>query len=68
VCNAKIARDILKGEKDFRRDVVVLNAGAAIYVTGAAGSLAEGVRRAGGSIDSGRASKKLEQLKKLTNT
>ena len=65
--NAKIALDILKGKKGFKRDVVILNAGAAIYVTEAAGSVAEGVEKAKASIDSGRAMEKLEKLRELTN-
>lgn len=60
--NASIARDVLAGAGGPRRDIVVLNAGAAIYVAGRAASIAEGVRRAEESIDSGRARAALERL------
>ena len=67
-CNARIATDILKGKKGPARDIVVLNAGAAIYVTGLASDIREGVKKAGESIDTGRALEKLEKLRKLTKT
>jgi anthranilate phosphoribosyltransferase len=60
--NASIARAVLDGETGPRHDIVVANAGAAIYVAGLAPSIAEGVARARESISSGRASSKLEQL------
>lgn len=66
--NAKIALDVLNGAKGYARDIVILNAGAAIYVAGISGTLKEGIEKARVSIDSGRALKKLENLKKLTNT
>ena len=65
--NVKIALGVLKGKKDLKRDIVLLNAGAAIYVTEKALSLKEGVKKAAESIDSGRALEKLEGLKKITN-
>jgi len=65
--NAGITLEILNGKKGPRRDIVTLNAGAAIYVTGIAGTLKEGVQKAEESIDSGRALEKLKKLKKLTN-
>jgi len=46
---------VLAGEPGAARDIVVLNAGAGIYVSGIVGSLAEGVERAQMSIDSGKA-------------
>jgi anthranilate phosphoribosyltransferase len=60
--NAEIARAILAGETGPRRDVVLLNAGAALLVAGAAASLAEGISRAGAAIDRGAAKGTLEQL------
>jgi len=60
--NAAIIRSILAGEKGPARDIVIMNAGAAIYVGGKAGTLAEGIRRATESIDSGAAQKKLTDL------
>ena len=65
--NAKIIIEILKGAKGPKRDVVLLNAGAAIYVSGKALSLKEGIDAAKQSIDSGAALKKLEALKEFTN-
>ncbi len=53
--NAAIARRIFAGEPGAPRDLAVLNAGAAIYAAGRAGTLAEGVRAAEGAIDSGAA-------------
>lgn len=60
--NAKIALDILQGEKGAKRDVVLLNASAAIVTGGLASDFAEGIRLASESIDSGKAMKKLEAL------
>ncbi len=59
--SAAIARAILGGEAGPRRDVVLLNAGAALEVTGAAGSIAEGMDLAAASIDSGSAAALLER-------
>ena len=47
-----------RGERSAYRDIVLANAGACIYVSGLADSLAEGVRA--GAIDSGLAQSKLE--------
>ena len=52
--NAVIVRGILAGEPGPRRDLALLNAGAAIYAAGAAGSLAEGVDAARGADRRGR--------------
>ncbi len=60
--NARILRSVLAGKKGATRDVVLMNAGAAIYVGGRAGTLAEGIRLAAGSIDSGKAKGKLDAL------
>ena len=59
--SAAIARAILAGEQGPRRDVVLLNAAAALEVAGAAGSLAEGVAAAARSIDTGAAAATLER-------
>jgi len=53
---------VLNGERSARRDVVLLNAAAGIYIGGMAGSLAEAVTTASTVIDSGRAAGKLDQL------
>jgi anthranilate phosphoribosyltransferase len=60
--NARIAWAILDGEEGARRDVVAANAGAALYVSGAAASLIEGVELARQAINSGAARAKLEEL------
>ena len=64
--NAGLARSVLAGEPGPRRDVVLLNAGAALLVAGVAGDLASGVAAAAESIDSGRALGKLESLIDVT--
>ena len=66
--NAKIVIDILEGkEKGAKRDIVLLNAGAAIYAAGKADSIKEGIEIAKKSIDSGKALEKLNNLKSWTN-
>ena len=66
--NAQITRDILSGkEQGAKRDIVVFNAGCALYVTGNAETIADGIKLAGESIDSGAALKKLEELIEFTN-
>ena len=61
--NARIVETILSGEPGVRRDVVVLNAGAALLVAGAVDSLGEGVDRAALTIDAGLPTELLEQLR-----
>ena len=65
--NAEIAREILGGANGPRHDVVVANAGAALYVAGLAPSIRDGVARAKDSIASGSAAAKLQQLVQETN-
>jgi anthranilate phosphoribosyltransferase len=61
--NAEIIRRILGGqERGPKRDTVLLNAGAALFVAGKARSLAEGWELAAETIDGGRAAKKLAEL------
>ena len=64
--SAVIVRSVLQGAKGPARDIVLLNSGAALYVSGAAASIEQGLRLASESIDSGRARQKLEQLVQLT--
>lgn len=64
--NAGIVRKVLSGEKGPRRDIVLLNAAAAIVAGGKAKDFKEGIAAAARSIDSGAASQKLEQLMELT--
>jgi anthranilate phosphoribosyltransferase len=66
--NAKIILDILNNkEKGPKRNVVLLNAGAAIYIAGKADNIQEGIDLAKDSIDSGKALEKLNNLKVWTN-
>ncbi|MFH1260099.1 MAG: anthranilate phosphoribosyltransferase [Elusimicrobiota bacterium] len=65
--NAEITLRLLKGEKGPKRDIVVLNAAAALIAAGKAKDFPEGLVLAGKSIDSGAALKKLELLEELTN-
>ncbi len=65
--NAAIVRAVLSGEPGPRRDVVLLNAGAALAVAGAAPDVAAGVRLAGEVIDAGRALEKLDRLVEASN-
>jgi anthranilate phosphoribosyltransferase len=64
--NAAITRAILNGETGPKRDIVLLNAGAAICAGGRAESIKAGVEAAKASIDSGAAKEKLERLVALT--
>lgn len=64
--NAGMVRSVLAGEPGPRRDVVLLNAGAALMVAGVASDLASGVSAAAESIDSGMALEKLESLVDVT--
>lgn len=61
--NAEVTLAVLRGEKGPARDLVVLNAGAALEVAELAGDLREGMALAGRAIDSGAAYEKLEELR-----
>ncbi|MDO4891414.1 MAG: anthranilate phosphoribosyltransferase [Coriobacteriaceae bacterium] len=66
--NAQTTRDILAGvERGPKRDIVVLNAGAAMFTAGAAASIADGVKLAAETIDSGKALATLEAYIAATN-
>ena len=65
--NAQITRAILKGETGPKRNAVLLNAGAALYIGEKAGSLQEGIELAARLIDSGRALATLEKLIEVSN-
>ena len=60
--NADVVRRVMNGEQGAHRNIVVLNAGAALVVADAASSLDEGVSLAASSIDSGRAADVLNRL------
>ena len=65
--NARIIREVLGGEKTPRRDVVLMNAAAALVAAGKSQHLKEGVAVAATSIDSGSASQRLDGLVRFTN-
>ena len=65
--NAEIVRSLLEGESGARRDIVLINAGAAVWVAGAAEDLEEGIELARRSIDSGAARERLEHLIAASN-
>jgi len=61
-------QEVFAGQAGAARDIVVLNAGAALYVSGVAGSHAEGVSLAQSAIDSGKAAKTLQGLVDLSQS
>jgi anthranilate phosphoribosyltransferase len=65
--NARRLRELLDGAPGALRDIVVLNAGAALIVAGRAQSLGEGMRVAANAIDGGMAREALERLVAITN-
>lgn len=65
--NAEITRAILSGEQGPRRNAVLMNAGAALYLAGKAETLQAGVSLAAEIIDSGKAMAKLEEFVKRSN-
>ena len=65
--NARILRDVLSGkETGAARDVTLLNAGAAVFVSGKAETIEGGVRQAEASVESGAAEKALEDFVRAT--
>ena len=64
--NAAIIRALLAGERGGPRDVVVLNAGAALFVAGVAASVRDGIQRASDAIDSGAAGHTLDAMVRLS--
>ncbi len=66
--NTQIVHSILNGVQGAQRDIVVLNAAAAIYLSGVAESIKDGVTVAQDVLDSGKAKKKLQQLVEFTNS
>ncbi len=65
--NAQIVRDILSGAKGPKRDAVLMNAGAALYIGGKAESWKDGVALAAEIIDSGKAAETLQKLIEVSN-
>ena len=66
--NAQITMDILQGKPGPCRDIVLLNAGCALYTIQKAASIEEGIALAKDSIDSGKALKKLNEFKAFTHS
>jgi anthranilate phosphoribosyltransferase len=64
--SARIAGEVLGGERGPRRDVVVLNAAAALVVAGRAASLREGAAQAEKAIDGGAAARMLERVREIS--
>ena len=65
--NAAITRNILKGEKGPKRDAVLLNAGASLYIGGKAESIKDGILLAAELIDSGKAEETLSKVIEVSN-
>jgi anthranilate phosphoribosyltransferase len=65
--NADIARAILAGEKGAARDIVLLNAAAALLIAGRVPAIVEGVRQAAAVLDNGEAARVLERLVRVSN-
>ena len=65
--NAQITRDILSGAKGPKRDAVLLNAGASLYIGGKAASFEDGIKLAAEIIDSGKATETLNKLIEVSN-
>ena len=65
--NAKITLGILNGEKGHKRNAVLMNAGAALYIGGKAETMKDGIALAAELIDSGKALRTLEKLIEISN-
>ena len=65
--NAEITRAILRGAPGPKRDAVLMNAGASLYIGGKADSMKEGIALAAQLIDSGKAMETLEKLIEVSN-
>lgn len=65
--NADITILILNGKKGPKRNAVLMNSGAGLYIAGKAASIADGIKLAGEIIDSGKALEKLEQFRTASN-
>lgn len=66
--NAKITREILEGKKGPKRDIVLMNAAAALVTGDKAKNFNDGIKLAAKAIDSGAALKKLEEVRKVSNS
>jgi anthranilate phosphoribosyltransferase len=66
--NARIVTAVLDGQLGPARDIVLLNAGAALFIAGAVGTIPDGIRRAGEAIDRGDAKRTLGALVSISTT
>ena len=66
--NAAITKAILNGEKGHKRNAVLMNAGAALYIAGKADSMEKGIALAADIIDSGKATAALEKIIEISNS
>jgi anthranilate phosphoribosyltransferase len=64
--NADVVRRILAGETGAARDIVLLNAGAALLIAGVVDSVGDGIARAAAALDEGRASRRLADLVRVS--
>ena len=65
--NAEITRSILRGEKGHKRNAVLMNVGAALYIAGESEDMKSGIALAAELIDSGKALDTLEKLIEVSN-
>ena len=65
--NAATTRAILSGQQGHKRNAVLMNAGASLYVAGKTDSIREGVKLAAELIDSGKAVKKIDEMAEVSN-
>ena len=65
--NAQITKDILSGAKGPKREAVLLNAGASLYIAGKAPTMKDGVKLAAEIIDSGKAMETLNKMIEVSN-
>lgn len=63
-----LMRQVLDNERGAARDIVILNAGAALYAANVVGDIKEGIVKARAALESGAARAKLEQLVRVTKT
>jgi anthranilate phosphoribosyltransferase len=66
--NAAIIHSVLSGERGPRRDVVLLNAGACLFISGTSASVRDGIARAAEAIDSGAAARTLAAMAEISRS
>ena len=65
--NTRAARQVLEGQRSPVRDLIVLNAGCAVYLAEQAGDIAQGMRRASEALDTGRTAALLAAVQELSH-